>query len=187
MIFHFQLKFNLVLKFNFVLKFLLYSLGVKSWCFSCDKMDWAYKFCAVMNVVTISILCFFRCAQRDITEWTLIHMLLIKIIWFTWYLWISLLDGFCLTSIQGHSRYWSDSCGEGYKVFSFHWCLTRNQNLEISWTSEHQHTIPDICHGSHGYIRVNFFLAGVNFYRFNAKNWHFRQILREKVAFFLQI
>ena len=32
-----------------------------------------------------------------------------------------------------------------------------------------------------------FFLAGVNFYRFNAKNWHFRQILREKVVFFLQI
>ena len=30
----------------------------------------------------------------------------------------------------------------------------------------------------------NFFLAGVNFYRFNAKNWHCRQILREKVAFF---
>ena len=29
-----------------------------------------------------------------------------------------------------------------------------------------------------------FFLAGVNFCRFNAKNWHFRQILREKVAFF---
>ena len=29
-----------------------------------------------------------------------------------------------------------------------------------------------------------FFLAGVNFYRFNAKNWHFGQILREKVAFF---
>ena len=29
-----------------------------------------------------------------------------------------------------------------------------------------------------------FFLAGVNFYRFNAKNWHFRQILCEKVAFF---
>ena len=29
-----------------------------------------------------------------------------------------------------------------------------------------------------------FFLAGVNFYRFNAKNWHFRQILREKMAFF---
>ena len=28
------------------------------------------------------------------------------------------------------------------------------------------------------------FLAGVNFYRFNAKNWHFRKILRGKVAFF---
>ena len=29
-----------------------------------------------------------------------------------------------------------------------------------------------------------FFLAGVNFYRFNAKNWHFRQILREKWRFY---
>ena len=29
-----------------------------------------------------------------------------------------------------------------------------------------------------------FFLDGVNFYRFNAKMWHFRQILHEKVAFF---
>ena len=45
-------------------------------------------------------------------------------------------------------------------------------------------TIPHICHGSHGYTRVNFFLAGVKFYRFNAKNWHFRQNLREKLAFF---
>ena len=34
-------------------------------------------------------------------------------------------------------------------------------------------TIPDICHGRHGHVRVNFFLAGVNFYRFNAKNWQF--------------
>ena len=32
-----------------------------------------------------------------------------------------------------------------------------------------------------------FFLAGVNFYRFNAKNWHFRQILREKVASFTDL
>ena len=33
-----------------------------------------------------------------------------------------------------------------------------------------------------------FFLPGENFYRFNTKNWHFRQMLREKVAFFfLQI
>ena len=29
-----------------------------------------------------------------------------------------------------------------------------------------------------------FFLAGVNFYRFNAKSWHFQQIQREKLAFF---
>ena len=29
-----------------------------------------------------------------------------------------------------------------------------------------------------------FLLAGVNFYRFNAKNWHFLQILRKKIAFF---
>ena len=29
-----------------------------------------------------------------------------------------------------------------------------------------------------------FFLAGGNFYRFNAKNWHFRQVSRKKVVFF---
>ena len=33
-------------------------------------------------------------------------------------------------------------------------------------------------------VRCKFFLTSVNFYRFNTKNWHFRQILREKVAFF---
>ena len=43
--------------------------------------------------------------------------------------------------------------------------------------------IPHICHERHKYS-CKFFWAGVNFYRFNAKNWHFRQILREKVAFF---
>ena len=47
--------------------------------------------------------------------------------------------------------------------------------------------IPDICHEPHEHVRVNCFLVGVNFDRFNAKNWHFRQILREKVAFFLNI
>ena len=45
-------------------------------------------------------------------------------------------------------------------------------------------TIPHICHGRHGQRPCKFFLACVNFYRFNAKNWHFWQILREKVAFF---
>ena len=48
----------------------------------------------------------------------------------------------------------------------------------------HCRPIPDICHGRHRRRPCKFFLAGVNFYRFNAKNWHFRQILREKVAFF---
>ena len=33
--------------------------------------------------------------------------------------------------------------------------------------------ISHICHGRHEYTRVNFYLAGVNFYRFNAKNWQF--------------
>ena len=43
--------------------------------------------------------------------------------------------------------------------------------------------------GFHSYLvySCKFFLAGVNFYRFNAKNWHFRQILREKVAFFTDL
>ena len=47
--------------------------------------------------------------------------------------------------------------------------------------------IPDICHGRHGRRPCKFCLAGVNFYRFSAKNWHFRQILREKVAFFTDL
>ena len=38
-------------------------------------------------------------------------------------------------------------------------------------------TIPHICHGRHGRQPCKFFLAGVNFYRFNAKNWR-------KLAFF---
>ena len=46
---------------------------------------------------------------------------------------------------------------------------------------------PHICHGRHARRPCKFFLAGVNFYRFNAKNWHFRQILREKVAFFTDL
>ena len=36
-----------------------------------------------------------------------------------------------------------------------------------------QTDIPDICHGRHGRRPCKFFLAGVNLYRFNAKNWHF--------------
>ena len=44
--------------------------------------------------------------------------------------------------------------------------------------------IPHICHEHHKWRSCKIFLAGVNFYRFNAKNWHFRKILCEKVAFF---
>ena len=49
----------------------------------------------------------------------------------------------------------------------------------------HQHT--SYLSRTHGRCPCKFFLAGVNFYRFNAKNWHFRQILREKVAFFTDL
>ena len=64
----------------------------------------------------------------------------------------------------------------------------RRQNAQVT-TDEHlgrsRHTsnlsrIPRI-------YPCKFFLAGVNFYRFNAKNWHFRQILRKKVAFFTDL
>ena len=34
-------------------------------------------------------------------------------------------------------------------------------------------SIPHICHGRHGQCPCKFFLPGVNFYRFNAKNWQF--------------
>ena len=44
--------------------------------------------------------------------------------------------------------------------------------------------IPDICHGRHGHVRVNFFLAGVNFYRFNAKIGNLLCILSLFTRFF---
>ena len=47
--------------------------------------------------------------------------------------------------------------------------------------------IPHICHERHGRRPCKFYLAGVNFYRFNAKNWHFRQIFTRKSGVFLQI
>ena len=33
--------------------------------------------------------------------------------------------------------------------------------------------IPHICQGRHGQRPCKFFLPGVNFYRFNVKNWQF--------------
>ena len=43
--------------------------------------------------------------------------------------------------------------------------------LNRAWLG--QNCIPHICHEPTSEARVNYFLAGVNFYRFNAKNWHF--------------
>ena len=63
-------------------------------------------------------------------------------------------------------------------------CITCANSLWII------HAIPDICYGSHGYTRVKFFLAGVNFYRFNAKNWQFTvyfAIITQKIGNFLCI
>ena len=47
---------------------------------------------------------------------------------------------------------------------------TKKTNMKRSKFSPH---IPHICHRRHGRRTCNFFLADVNFYRFNAKNWQF--------------
>ena len=57
-------------------------------------------------------------------------------------------------------------------------CLLR------TWPERVFALIPHICHEHHERRSCKFFLAGVNFYRFNAKNWHFWQILSRKVVFF---
>ena len=54
-----------------------------------------------------------------------------------------------------------------------------------TFLSSHQHT--SYFSRTRGRCPCKFFLAGVNFYRFNAKNWHFRQILCKKVAFFTDL
>ena len=69
-------------------------------------------------------------------------------------------------------------------------CLPTNANTQLViylWQNFVCCHIPHICHEHHEQRSCKFFLAGVNFYRFNAKNWHFRQILREKVAFFTDL
>ena len=62
--------------------------------------------------------------------------------------------------------------------------MRKRKNVPLESTSEHTFYLsqtPQTC-------LCKKKLPGVNFYRFNAKNWHFRQILRKKVAFFfLQI
>ena len=61
-----------------------------------------------------------------------------------------------------------------------------------NWSLKHFNAvvIPDICHESREYSRVNFFLAGVKFYRFNAKNWQFTvyfAVITQKIGNFLCI
>ena len=66
-----------------------------------------------------------------------------------------------------------------FYIFSFAWfyeILALSSLFHTSYLSRTPRTCP-----------CKFFLAGVNFYRFNAKKWHFRQILREKVAFFTDL
>ena len=54
------------------------------------------------------------------------------------------------------------------------WAGTPKQtNKQVQNKTRERQGIPHICHESHEYTRVNFFLAGVNFYRCNAKNWQF--------------
>ena len=134
--FHFQLKFNLVLKF------LLYSLGVKSWCFSCDKMDWTYKFCAVMNVVTMCFLCVFLDAHSVIS---------LNEPWFTWY---------CSKSSDSPNIFeylcWVDFVSLQFRATAGTGAILAEKDtrcsafidvsLETSWASEHQHTFQTQSH-----------------------------------------
>ena len=66
--------------------------------------------------------------------------------------------------------------------------LVVGSNLGIleyfSQTSRKPQCIPDICHKHHERRSCTFFLAGVNFYRFNAKNWHFDRFYVKKWLFF---
>ena len=48
-----------------------------------------------------------------------------------------------------------------------------------------EYCIPHICHGRHSRRPCKFLLAGVNFYRFNAKNWRcFTDFTRKICVFF---
>ena len=51
----------------------------------------------------------------------------------------------------------------------------------------HSLLIPHICHRHYRRCLCKKKLPGVNFYRFNAKNWHFQQFLRKKLAFFTDL
>ena len=54
-----------------------------------------------------------------------------------------------------------------------HKCFFTPWQFVLIFPKEVDYTIPHICHGGHGRRPCKFFLAGVNFYRFNGKNWQF--------------
>ena len=74
---------------------------------------------------------------------------------------------------------WVQPCAEaGGNMYTFH--IGELLILTTFTLIRKKLTIPHICHGRHGRRPCKFFLAGVNFYRFNAKNW-------QKLAFLVQI
>ena len=62
-------------------------------------------------------------------------------------------------------------------------------NVVFTWKSFFSELwlIPHICHGRHGRRPCKFFLAGINFFGCNAKNWRFFTDLTRKIGVFLQI
>jgi len=68
-------------------------------------------------------------------------------------------------------RYFYPCCQrfEGFLLKKFFSCVKSCSTKKVGWHKN----IPHICHGRHGRRPCNFFLAGVNFYQFNAKNWQF--------------
>ena len=50
-------------------------------------------------------------------------------------------------------------------------CTHAYYSIYFSMYLNNSEFIPHICHGRHGWRPCKFFWPGVNFYRFNAKNW----------------
>ena len=80
--------------------------------------------------------------------------------------------------------------------FLFNWSPKHHDSPKLGWdvaeinaiklTDQWSHTsIPHICHRRHGRRPCKFFLAGANFYRFNAKNWQFTEyfaVITQKIG-----
>ena len=77
-----------------------------------------------------------------------------------------------------------------HSSFIGHWTSLINLHLCKNLSLESPYSIPHICHGRHGRRPCKFFLAGVNFFRFNAKNWQFTvyfAVITQKIGNFLCI